>query len=241
MHKQIEILSIPIDAVTMNEAVNMVLEMIKAPKFHMVSTANAEMLMMATHHEGLREVLQSSDLVVPDGAGALWAAEQQGEKFPERVAGYDLVVQLMKEAAQKQIPVYILGAAEGVAKKAIDKLEAWYGPMNIAGYHSGFFDEAEEAKIISEIESSGAQIVLVALGVPKQELWAYHKLQGLKHVVGIGVGGSLDVLAGTVKRAPLWFQEHRLEWLYRLCHQPSRFKRMLALPKFMWTVKTYRK
>ena len=144
---------------------------------------------------------------------------------------------LLKEAAARQTPVYLFGAAAGVAAEAAANVEARYGKLNLAGTHSGFFSAAEEKDIIDEIRSHGTRILLVALGVPKQEKWIRDHLYDLGPCVCMGVGGTFDVLAGRVGRAPVWMQQNRLEWLYRLCKEPSRFRRMLALPRFMAAVK----
>lgn len=241
MREQIEILNIPVDVVTMDQAVQKILEMVNQPGFHMIATANAEMIMIAQENAELKKALQEADLVVPDGAGALWAAEQQNKSFPERVAGADLALNLLKKSAEDNIPVYCFGAAPGVVEVAIATVEKQFGKINVVGKHSGYFNAQEEIEIIKDIETSGAKIVFVALGVPKQELWLKEKLAHLNNVVGIGVGGTFDVLSGRIERAPKWMQENRLEWLYRLYKQPQRFMRMLALPKFMWAVKCEKK
>ena len=236
VQNQIHVLSVPIDVVTMTEAVQKVLTLVGEPGLHMVATANAEMVMMAQENKKLLEVLQKADLVVPDGAGVLWAAEQQGESFPERVTGCDLLYHLLQAAKDNNIKVYCLGGAEGVVKQALENAAAELGDLPVVGYHSGYFTEEEEVEILKDIERSGAQLVFVAFGVPKQEFWIRDRLAHLDGVVAMGVGGSFDVMAGMLKRAPLWMQRNRLEWLYRLLLQPKRIIRMLALPKFMWAV-----
>ena len=207
MSKRISVLSVPIDCITMDEAVSKIIEMTKQSGLHLVATANAEMVMLANQDPVLHGILNSASLVVPDGAGILWAAERMGESVPERVTGVDITKELFKKAASNQIPVYCLGAAPGVAQR-----------------------------IIKDIEASGAKLVFVALGVPKQEQWISEKLSSLQGVVAIGIGGSFDVLAGNIPRAPHWMQRNRLEWLYRLYLEPKRIGRMLAIPRFMWTV-----
>lgn len=238
MQNKITVLSVPIDVVTMQEAISRIQKLYETPGFHLVATANAEMVMHARQDKELYNILTNASLVIPDGAGVLWAAEQHKLKFPERVAGCDLVVELLKEAVEKQTPVYCLGAAEGVAKQAISNIENRYGKLNIVGIHSGFFDQAEEREIVQAIEAGSAKLVLVALGVPKQEKWLIKNLAHLNGVVGIGIGGSFDVMAGNVARAPKWMQKNRLEWLYRLYKQPQRIYRMAALPRFMLAVWT---
>lgn len=241
LRNQLSILSVPIDVVTMQQAVERAQSLMAEPGLHMIATANAEMVMLAQKHSGMKRILREADLVVPDGAGVLWAAEQEGKSFPERVAGCDLLVELLRVAAREQIPVYFLGAAEGVADEAVRRVSREVGPLNVVGTHSGFFDRDEEKAIIRQIEDGGAKLVFVALGVPKQEEWIIENLAHLDGVVAMGVGGSFDVLAGNIKRAPLWMQKNRLEWLYRLYLEPSRIIRMLALPKFMLAVKANKK
>lgn len=241
MRKQITVLSIPIDVITMEQAVARIQAMFQESGLHAIATANAEMVMQAQEDKELKDMLHRAALVLPDGAGILWAAEQKGERFPERVAGCDLAKRLFEEAARHHTPIYCLGAAPGVVEQAIANLEGEIGRLNVVGKHSGFFDEAEEYAIIREIESTGAKLVFVALGVPKQEKWIVNRLSHLNGVVAMGIGGSFDVFAGTVQRAPAWMQRNRLEWLYRLLRQPQRFMRMMALPKFVMAVKNDKK
>lgn len=233
----INILSIPIQNVTMEEACQHAFRLIEEGKTASIATANAEMLMRAREDSELADILRNSDLVVPDGAGVLWAAEQDGQHFQERVTGVDLACELLEEAAVRKTAVYLFGGAEGVADQAADNLRRKYGAVNIVGTHSGFFNDAEEKRIIEEIRSKGTRILLVALGVPKQEKWISRHMYELGPCLCMGVGGTLDVLSGKSDRAPKWMQEHRLEWLYRLAKEPTRFKRMLALPKFVAAVK----
>ncbi len=145
--------------------------------------------------------------------------------------------ELLSAATEKSFPVYFLGGEEGIAKQAIENWEKENGSLQVAGVHSGFFDEEEERRIIAEIQETKPKLLLAALGVPKQEKWISRHIGELGACVCIGVGGSLDVLAGKVDRAPKWMQRNRLEWLYRLLRQPSRIGRMMALPAFVMKVR----
>ena len=165
-------------------------------------------------------------MVVPDGAGTVWAARHLGFDCPERVAGCDLVTNLL----HKNYKFYFFGAAEGVAKKAAGNFS------NVVGVRNGFFSKDDEPKIIADINSANVDILLVGLGVPKQEKWIFDNLDKLNVPVCIGVGGTFDVLAGNVKRAPEWMQRAKLEWLFRAMLQPSRAGRLIALPKFVFKV-----
>ena len=230
-------MSIPIWNVTLEEARNLAFKCIDEGRAASIATANAEMVMRAQTDRELAHILQHADLVVPDGAGVLWAAEQQGKKFKERVTGVDLACSLLQEAAARQTAVYLFGGAPGIAEQAAANVQQQLGSLNIVGTHSGFFSADEEQGIIEDIRSKGTRILLVALGVPKQEKWISEHLYELGPCVCMGVGGTFDVLAGKACRAPKWMQDNRLEWLYRLLKEPTRFKRMLALPKFVAAVK----
>ncbi len=244
--KTVDILGVPVATYTMKEARDTIARQLKdgrktrgekAP--WLVATANAEMIMMATGNPALMEVLNGADLVVPDGAGTVWAAHELGYRMPERVAGYDLVQELLKIAPAKEngFKVFFFGSAPGVAEGAKAKAEALYPGVQVVGCRNGFFSEADEPEIVREINDSGADLLLCALGVPKQELWIRKYLPELKVSAAIGVGGTLDVMAGTMKRAPLWMQKAKLEWAYRVILQPSRIGRLAALPRFVLAVK----
>ena len=236
MNKQVEILGVKVDALTMAQAVEHVINLIKEKKSSLVATANAEMLLNATHDDELKKILNAANLVVPDGAGTVWAARHLGKSMPERVAGFDLVQELMKIAPEHDFKFFLFGAAPGIADKAKTKAESLYPGIKIVGTRNGYFKPDDEPEIISQIKNSHADILLAALGVPKQEKWLFKYKDELKVPVSIGVGGTFDVMAGVVKRAPLWMQKARLEWLFRAMLQPSRAGRLLALPKFVWKV-----
>ena len=236
MIERVEILGVKVDAVTMIQAVARVENLIAEKKSSLVATANAEMILNATHDTELKKILNAANLVVPDGAGTVWAARHLGKQMPERVAGFDLVQELMKISPARGIKFFLFGAAPGIADKAKLKAEALYPGIKIVGTRNGYFKPEDEPEIISQIKNSRADILLAALGVPKQEKWLFKYKDELKVPVSIGVGGTFDVMAGVVKRAPLWMQKARLEWLFRAMLQPSRAGRLLALPKFVWKV-----
>ncbi len=236
MNERVEILGVKVDAVTMTQAVERVERLIDARRPSIVATANAEMLMRATHDAELKEILNAAELVVPDGAGTVWAAHHLGKKMPERVAGFDLVQELMRLAPEKSQRIFLFGSAPGIADAAKSKAELLYPGIKIVGTRNGFFSAADEPEIVAQIKATEPDILLAALGVPKQEKWlAAHKLE-LQVPVSIGVGGTFDVMAGVVKRAPKWMQRAKLEWLFRAMLQPSRAGRLIALPKFVMKV-----
>ena len=241
MAERVNILGVDVDAVTMAEAVDVVRRAMDTRAGVMVATANAEMLMRATHDEELRRILNASALVVPDGAGTVWAARHLGHAMPERVAGYDLAQELLRCAPAEGRRVYFFGSAPGVAEKAKAKAEQLYPGIEIVGVRNGFFSPADNAAIIAEIRAARPDLLLVALGVPKQEKWIAAHLAELDVPVAIGVGGTLDVMAGVMKRAPYWMQKAKLEWLFRGLMQPKRAGRLLALQKFVLKVHASRK
>ena len=241
MHERAEILGVKVDAVTMAQAVECVEKLIAAKKNSIVATANAEMLMRATQDDELKNILNAAELVVPDGAGTVWAARHLGYEMPERVAGFDLVQELMKISPSKGYKFFLFGSAPEIADKAKLKAEELYPNIKIVGTRNGYFTAADEPEIISQIKNSKPDVLLAALGVPKQEKWLAANKDALNVPVSIGVGGTFDVMAGVVKRAPKWMQRAKLEWLFRAMLQPSRAGRLIALPKFVLKVHASKK
>ena len=237
----VEILGVPVASLTMREAVEQAERWMDEGRGVLIATANAEMIMNATRDEELMEILRAADLVVPDGAGTVWAAHHLGYAMPERVAGYDLTQELLKRAPEKNRRVFFFGSAPGVAEKAKQKAEAIYPGIRVVGVRNGYFSDADEPGIIREIREAQPDLLLAALGVPKQEKWLKKHKDELGVPVCIGVGGTLDVMAGTAKRAPLWMQKAKLEWLFRGILQPKRAGRLLALPKFVFRVHASKK
>lgn len=239
----VDILGVKVHALTMGEAVKQVEDYMDAKPANgvLIATANAEMIMRATHDRKLRDILNEAALVVPDGAGTVWAARHLGCTMPERVAGYDLAQSLMRRAPRKKRRIFFFGSAPGIADMAKRKAEQLYPGIQIVGVRNGFFSAADEPAILEQIQQAKPDLLLAALGVPKQEKWLKAHMEELKVPVSIGVGGTFDVMAGVMKRAPLWMQKARLEWLFRGMMQPKRAGRLLALPKFVLKVYAYKK
>lgn len=232
--KKVDILGVSISNVTMEEAVKKIRDFVHSDTFHMVFTPNPEIIMRAKQDKGLYNVLEEADLVVPDGIGVVIASRIKKTPLPERVAGYDLVQNTMKEARKEGYRYYLFGASPGVSDLAAAKMRQTYPGIQIVGTHDGYFKPEDERQIIRDINASNANILLVALGCPKQEKWIAANRHLLPNVrVAIGVGGSFDVMSGEVKRAPMIFQKLGLEWFYRLLKDPKRIGRMMVLPKFL--------
>jgi len=238
---KITLLGVAIDALTMEQSVDRIADFIKEGGPHRVLTLNPEFLYRAQSDPGLMELARRADLVTPDGIGIVWACGMAGSPGLQRVTGIDLLLALAPRAAQEQWRVYLLGAAPGVAEEAALKLCQGYPGLQVVGTRHGYFQEGEEAAIAEQVRQTGAQLLFVALGAPKQEQWIHRYLAQTGASVAIGVGGSFDVIAGRVPRAPRWLQRLHLEWLGRLLREPSRWRRQLVLPRFAWLVfKKYR-
>ncbi len=203
------------------------------PRVHQIATVNPEFVMAAQSDAAFRQVLRAADLCLPDGVGLLFAARRLGRSLPERVPGSELVYRLAERAAARGWPLFLLGAAPGVADEAAAILIERYPGLIIAGTYAGSPDPAENEAIVQRVNDSGAAILWVAYGAPKQDKWIARNREMLTTVrVAIGVGGSLDFVTGRAVRAPQWAQDAGLEWLHRLYKEPWRWRRMLALPRF---------
>ncbi len=197
-----------------------------------VVTLNSEMIISAQQDSQLDRVIRSAELVIPDGSGVVWALRLAGETV-NRLPGIELAQATLAHAAVNNIRVALLGGRQEVLSTLLDVLPKSYPGLNIVIAEDGFFSNEEEASVLNKIVAAEPQLLLLALGVPKQEFLAERWKNALPKTVIIGVGGSFDVWAGRVKRAPQSFQRLHLEWLYRLIKEPWRYKRMGAtLPKF---------
>lgn len=231
-------MGVAIHDVTMAETLALIDRWIAAGGTHQIATINPEFLMKARRDANFRATLRRAALCIPDGIGVLWAARMRGTKLRERVAGSDLVPLLSAEAARRGWRVFYLGAAPGVAEKAAAILAVRYPGLNVAGCYAGSPAPEEEEAIVARVRASRADILFVAYGAPKQDLWLDRNLARTGAAVGIGVGGSFDFIAGVSRRAPRWIQRLGLEWLYRLAREPWRWRRQLALPQFAWLILT---
>ncbi len=228
-----EILSVGFDSVTMDEAAEKAFELSKSGKGHYIVTPNSEIVYECRRNESLRHAVRGADMVVPDGIGVVYAARILGCPVKQKVAGVELGERLIARTAETGGSVYLLGAKPGVAQEAARRLCEKYSGLNIVGTHDGYFKD--DSEVISDINDKSPDVLLVCLGVPKQELWMSENRDKLKVGVMLGLGGSLDIYAGATKRAPDIFIKLGLEWFYRLCKEPWRFKRMLRLPLFLLT------
>jgi N-acetylglucosaminyldiphosphoundecaprenol N-acetyl-beta-D-mannosaminyltransferase len=232
------ILGIKVHAVTNAQTADLVEQFIASREPHQLCTVNPEFIVTAQRDGEFRRIINHAALALPDGIGLLKAARFLGTTpLPERVAGSDLVDHLAKMSHQHGYRIYFLGAGEGVAEQAIANLKQRYPNMTVAGAYAGSPALAENKAVVQRILPTRPDILLVAYGAPQQDKWIARNLSRLEIPVCIGVGGSFDFLAGTVKRAPAWLQQLGLEWLHRLLMQPHRWRRIwMAVPYFCWLV-----
>ncbi len=224
--ERVHILGIPVDSVTLSQAIDQVTAMLAGSAQHHIMTPNSEMLLESKRNAAFREVLLRSSLNLPDSAGVLWAAQRQGQHLPERVSGVDFVEKLCA-VLHEGVPVFFLGGRNGAAKQAAEKLRMKNEELIIAGEFEGSPHDAEADDIIRRVNASGAKLLLVAYGAPQQDLWIAQHLSSMPYIrVAMGVGGTFDFLSGRIQRAPQCMQRMGLEWLWRLCKEPRRWKRI---------------
>lgn len=232
---QIRILGVRIDNLSEDQALARAAAMVAAGGPHQIATVNPEFVMEARRSGAFRRVLAAADMATPDGVGLLLVARLRGRPLRGRVTGVELVGRLAAEAARRGWSLFLLGAAPGVAERAAAALQARHPGLRIAGCHAGSPDPAEEPRIRALVRAARPDILLVAYGHPRQELWIARNQPLLRVPLALGVGGALDFIAGVVPRAPAWLRRLGLEWLYRLARQPWRWRRIVvAVPLFLW-------
>ena len=226
--KRIEIMGCPMDCATMVETVEAIQTNIASGSFTQHVVVNVAKLVNMQADAVLRESVQACDLINIDGMGVVLAGRFLGHPIPERVAGIDLFDELISMSARCQYPVFLLGAEEPVVKATAEVLQRKYPSLQIAGYHHGFFWN-DEAAVVSTIKASGAKLLFVAITSPRKENFIHQWREELGVDFVMGVGGTFDIVAGKVMRAPLWMQRIGLEWLFRALQEPERlWKRYLT-------------
>ena len=228
---RIDVLGVGFDNVTMEEAVDTGMRLLREEGMHYVVTPNPEIVELCRENRQAMQAVNGADLVLADGIGVIKGAAMLGTPLKARTPGIEFASQLMRRMAQEGGSLYLLGAKPGVADQAAARLKAQYPGLVIAGTHDGYFQD--DAPVAEAIRASGAQAVFVCLGAPKQELWIRRWGPATGAHLLCGLGGSMDVFAGVVQRAPAFWSKHGLEWFYRLCKEPSRIGRMMKLPLFL--------
>jgi len=230
----IEILGCRLDATDAAGAAEQILSFAAQGDGAQIVTLGTEMVVYAQKDERFRTIVNASALSLCDTVGVLTVARRRGMDLHERVTGVELTERLCAMAAARGIPVYFLGGAQGVAADAAAILEVRFPGLIVTGERSGYFSESESADVAAAIKASGAKLLFVGMGSPRQEYWIADHLRETGCGAAIGVGGSFDVLGGRIDRAPRMVRRYGLEWLYRLVKEPHRWRRQLALPQFVW-------
>ena len=220
------------DSLTIEEAVARAKSLMDERRAAYVVTPNPEIVMACRERAETMQAVNGADLVLPDGIGVIYGARILGTPLKSKLPGIDFITALMADMAKEGKSVFLLGAKPGVAETAAERLKVMHPGLIIAGTHDGYFKE--DAPVVAAVNAAQPDLLLVCLGAPKQELWMQRNQSALRIGLMAGLGGSLDVFAGNVKRAPKAFQKLGLEWFYRLLKEPKRIGRMMKLPKFLF-------
>jgi exopolysaccharide biosynthesis WecB/TagA/CpsF family protein len=243
--QKVSLFGVPIDRISAQKAIERLDNFVSQRKPSFVVTPDTLAVLRARKDKKYLDITKKADLVTPDGAGILWATATLDVPLIERITGIDLINKICTAAVERDYKLYLLGSRNEVIEKAVENLKEKFPGINIVGYYHGYFNQLapngeeiakSESEIIKEIKEKKPDFLLVGLGVPKQELWISKHKDELDVPVCIGIGGSFDVLSGKIPRAPIWMQNHGMEWIFRLMKEPKRLKRVVALPYFMWLI-----
>lgn len=229
--KQVRVLGVRVDCLDMQSTLDQIEVLVDAGGRHLVATVNPEFIMRARREPDFARVLESAAVCLADGTGVVWAARRQGCTMTGPVTGTDLIPPLAELCARRGFRLFLLGAAPGVAADLAATLRARHPRLEVAA-HPGSPDPSSDAETLALVRGHRTQVLLVAFGAPRQELWVDRMKDRLDIGVGIGVGGAFDYLTGRVPRAPRWMRRIGLEWLFRLVRQPWRVRRMAVLPAY---------
>lgn len=228
----VDLAGIKVDNVSMSEAVAVVKAMLGAASPDLIVTPNPEIIVAAQKDEELKTIVNSAALRVPDGISMVVVSRILGRPLKQRVSGIDLMLEMVKVCCQADKKIFLLGGGQGVAEEAAGNLAKDHPGINIVGTLHGYFEDDAEA--IQQIKYARPDVLFVGLGFGRQEKWLSEHLAELNVPVSMVIGGSLDVISGRKSRAPKWVRAMYIEWLYRLFTEPKRWKRQLALPKFLY-------
>lgn len=231
---KINVMGVNFNNVTMDEAMDHARAILEKGETVYVVTPNSEIVYEAMHNQEMMQLLNGAALVLPDGAGVVLGSKILGTPLKQKVAGVEFADHLMDVLIEKNQKLYLLGSKPGVAQLAAEKMLQKHPGLQICGMADGYFKDEKE--VVAKVNEAGADVLFVCLGAPKQEIFMKNHLNDLNVKMMIGLGGSLDSFAGTVKRAPRWMIKINLEWLYRLLKEPKRLGRMMRLPKFILAV-----
>ena len=235
MVQRVDILGVMIDNIKKKDLHETISTSLKDKRRMKIFTPNPEIVLSAMSDSGLKSILSKADICISDGIGLIMASRLLGSPLPERLAGIELGEFILEYASKNNLSVFLLGGKEGVARLAKARLEAKYEGLNICGTHHGFFDEngKENDRIIRYINAAAPEIIFVCMGFPRQEKWICENMTKIPSLLlSIGLGGSLDVWSGKIRRAPALFRSLSLEWLWRMIKEPRRIKILYKIPLF---------
>jgi N-acetylglucosaminyldiphosphoundecaprenol N-acetyl-beta-D-mannosaminyltransferase len=225
----VEILGCPITKLCLKDVVDKAEEFIASRKPHYIAVVNVAKLIKMRHDQALEQSVCSADIIGADGVPLVWTSRLLGDPLPGRVNGTDLMIKLLERANEKGYRIFFFGATEEILRRVLDKVRTTYPGVKIAGAQHGYFSPEEEIAIARKIRAANADILFIGFSTPKKELWIKNYLHEMQVPVCHGVGGSFDVFAGLIRRAPIWMQKSGLEWLFRLLSEPRRlWKRYLT-------------
>ena len=234
---RVNVLGVGIDNLTLSEAVDKALSLISEHRCAYMVTPNPEIVMAAWDDPKVSKAIENADLVIPDGVGVMQAARILGTPLREHMPGIDAATEIIKRLASRGGSVFLYGARPGVAEKAAERMKQRFPGLVICGTTDGYGND--DGAVVSKINAAKPDFVMVCLGVPKQELWMAKHAAKLDAGLMAGLGGTIDVFSGQVKRAPLIWQKLKLEWLYRCFEEPKRFRKIKRIPQFI--IKAWRK
>lgn len=239
--KTVEILEVPFYRTTQQQFIEELLQKAENQEKKFVVTANPEIVMSARKNTRFKETILQADYITADGIGIILAAEKLGLPLNDRVTGFDTMIGILERATQKKLKIFFLGAKPEVSQALRLVLKESYPQLQVVGCRHGYFSDDESEQIVQEIQKCEPDFIFVALGSPAQENWIASHYESFSKGIFMGVGGSFDILSGTAKRAPKIMIKMRLEWLYRIVTNPTRWRRFLALPQFLRVVNRERK
>jgi N-acetylglucosaminyldiphosphoundecaprenol N-acetyl-beta-D-mannosaminyltransferase len=232
----VTVLDCPIDVLDMQATISRCVELIEAEKPAQHVVVNAAKLVAFQEDHRMAAIIRGCDLVNADGQAVVWASRLLRKPLPERVAGIDLMHELIKEAERRNLGVYFLGARQNVLDQAIERFKDDHPRLRVVGSHHGWFSDLESDEVIEDIRAAEPHILFVAMSSPRKEYWLAENLEASGASFAMGVGGALDVVAGLTKRAPRWMQRTGLEWFFRLIQEPGRLWRRYLRTNFRFTM-----
>ncbi|HEY8344458.1 MAG TPA: WecB/TagA/CpsF family glycosyltransferase [Bacillota bacterium] len=229
------VLDIPVHVISPGEALEVLVRAVETGRKMRIITLNPEMVMRAQTDQRFAQAVRQGHLCVPDGIGIVWAMRRKGIRGQARISGVDLIEGLLDHYAEykEELKLFLLGGRPGVAQEAGERMKRRWPSVQIVGSRHGYFTAEEDEEIMEEVNNGAPDLLLVGMGLPRQELWLTEHWERLQVKLAVGIGGGLDLWAGRARRAPRLVRSLGLEWLFRTLQEPQRFSRLKVLPKFV--------